>query len=96
MAALAYLFPPLSGLIAYFTASAKRTRFHGLQSVFFGLLWPLALYGCSAISPGVTQIGFLIGALVWLLLLLVTAVGRDPRLPGTGRLLTRLSAEPPR
>ena len=90
MAALAYLFPPLSGLIAYFAASTERVRMHGLQSTVFGLLWPASLYGCSAISPGATQVAFFVGLAVWILLFAVTLFGLNPRLPGTGPLLQRL------
>lgn len=96
MAALAYLLPPLTGLIAYFKSSSSRGRFHGLQSVMFGLAWPAVLYLCSAWTPGATQVAFFAGAAVWLLLLVITAFGADPRVPGTGGLLRRLSAEAPR
>lgn len=96
MAALAYLLPPVSGLIAYFKSDSARGRFHGLQSVLFGLLWPASLYLCSAITPGATQAAFVAGVVVWILLLAATAVGRDPRVPGTGALLGRWTAESPR
>ena len=95
MPALAYLFPPLSGLIAYFKATTQRGRFHGLQSALFGLLWPLALYAGNALTPGATQVAFFVGAGVWLLLLVITALGKDPCLPGTGNLLRRWTAAPP-
>ena len=96
MAALAYLFPPISGLVAYFGGRSERVRYHGLQSVVFGLLWPASLYGCSVISPGATQVAFFTGLAVWLLLFALTLFRLNPRLPGTGGLLTRLTAEPPR
>lgn len=96
MAALAYLFPPVSGLIAYFLGRDERVRWHGMQAVIFGFVWPLVIYGCSQISPGATQVAFFGGAAMWLLLFTVTAFGLNPRLPGTGSLLTRLAAEPPR
>ena len=96
MVALAYLVPPISGLIAYFKSRTARGRFHGLQSVLFGLLWPASLYGFSALSPGATQVAFVAGAIVWVLLLGVTAFGADPRVPGTGSLLERWTAEAPR
>ena len=95
MAALAYLFPPLSGLVAYFKARTPRGRFHGLQAALFGLLSPLSLYGAAAIKPGAPQVAFFAGAGLWLLLLVVTAIGKDPCVPGTGRLLRRWSAPPP-
>ena len=96
MAALAYLFPPISGLIAYFMGRDARVRSHGMQAVVFGLAWPLALYGCSQISPGATQVAFFAGASVWFLLFVLTAFGFNPRFPGTGPLLTRLATNPPR
>lgn len=96
MAALAYLFPPISGLIAYFAAAQERVRFHGIQSVAFGLFWPASLYACSAVSPGATQVAFFAGVALWVLLFALTLFGLNPRLPGTGPLLTRLTAEPPR
>jgi uncharacterized membrane protein len=96
MAALAYLLPPVSGLIGYFTSSDARTRRHGLQSVLFGFLWPAALYAGSAVTPGATQIAFFVGAALWVVLLAATALGRDPHLPGTGRVFERWAAESPR
>ena len=96
MAALAYLLPPLSGLVAYFKSSTPRGRFHGLQSALFGLLWPVFLYLCSAWTPGATQVAFFAGLGLWLLLFAVTLFGLDPRLPGTGGLLRRWAAEAPR
>ena len=95
MAALAYLFPPLSGLIAYFKSRSARGRFHGFQSALFGLLWPVSLYACSAIAPGATQVAFFVGALLWLVLFVVTAFGKDPCLPKTRALLSRWTAERP-
>ena len=95
MVALAYLFPPLSGLVAYFKATTERGRFHGLQSALFGLLWPLSLYVASALTPGATQVAFFLGAVLWLLLLVVTALGKDPCVPGTGKLLRRWAAVAP-
>ncbi len=95
MVALAYVFPPLSGLVAYFTSRTSRGRFHGLQAAVFGLLWPLSLYGAAAITPGATQAAFFVGAALWFLLLLATAFGKDPCVPGTGKLLRRWTAAPP-
>ncbi len=95
MAALAYLLPPLSGLLAYLNARSARVRFHGLQSVTLGVIWPAALWSCSWISPTAVQVAFAAGALVWLFLLVVTAAGRDPRLPA-GRWLRRAAEVPPR
>ncbi|MEA2446774.1 MAG: hypothetical protein QOK47_411, partial [Actinomycetota bacterium] len=44
MAALAYLLPPVTGLIAFLFAIDPRLRFHGLQSVALGAVWPVAIY----------------------------------------------------
>lgn len=95
MAALSYLFPPLSGLIAYFKSSTARGRFHGLQASLFGFLWPAALYGTAAITPGATQIAFFVGAATWLLLFVATALGKDPCVPGTGNVLRRWTSQSP-
>ena len=90
MAALAYLLPPLSGLLAYSLGRDQRARFHGLQAVAFGFLWPVAIYAGSLAGPTGTRIIFALGVLIWVGLLVVTALGRDPRLPG-GRRLRSLS-----
>ncbi|MDQ3662341.1 MAG: hypothetical protein M3454_15055 [Actinomycetota bacterium] len=95
MAALSYLLPPVTGLLAYLLGSAERTRRHGLQSVAFGLLWPVALYGAAALSPGAAQAAFAVGGLVWVSLLLTTAVGLDLHVPGTARWLGAAAAESP-
>jgi uncharacterized membrane protein len=92
MAGLAYLFLPVSGLIAYFNGASGRMRFHGLQAVLIGCLWPLSLIICSKVSPGATQVAFVVGALVWLALMVPAFFGADPRLPGIGKLL-RSAAE---
>jgi uncharacterized membrane protein len=93
MAALAYLLPPVTGLFAYLLGSRERTRRHGLQSVAFGLLWPLSLYGAAALSPGAVQATFGLGALLWLGLLVATAAGLDLHLPGTKAWLRAGAAE---
>ena len=90
MAALAYLLPPLSGLLVYSMGRDQRARFHGLQAVVFGFLWPAAVYVGSLTGPTGTRVVFALGALVWIALLGMTALGRDPRLPG-GRRLRSLS-----
>jgi uncharacterized membrane protein len=86
MAALAYLFPPLTGLLAYSLGRAERVRWHGLQSVVFGFIWPVLIYAGSLAGPLGTRIVFALGALTWIGFLITTAVGRDPRLPGGRRL----------
>ena len=90
MAALAYLLPPLSGLLVYSMGRDQRARFHGLQAVVFGFLWPAAIYVGSLAGPTGTRVVFALGALVWIALIGMTALGRDPRLPG-GRRLRSLS-----
>ena len=89
MAALAYLLLPVSGLLAYSLGSTPRLRFHGAQAVFLGLVWPLALYACSFVSPFLTQLAFVAGVAAWLWLSVATATGRDPRLPLVGEYLWR-------
>ncbi|HEX2234759.1 MAG TPA: hypothetical protein VHK89_00645 [Actinomycetota bacterium] len=96
MAGLAYLLPPLTGLLAYFAGTDERARFHGLQSVALGLVWPAAMYAGSWVTPGLAQAGWTVGAVAWLVLLGGAASGRDPRLPWAGSRLRRLAASPPR
>jgi hypothetical protein len=95
VAALAYLVPPLSGLAAYFAASSARVRWHGLQAILLGLVWPAAMYLGAAVSPGVTQSVTGVGVLAWLVFMAATALGRDPRWPFVGAWLRRLAADPP-
>lgn len=95
MSALAYLVPPLSGAVAFFRGTSVRVRFHGLQSIAFGTLWPALLWLCSFVSAAATQVVFGAGAGTWLLLLFVTAGGRDPRLPLLGRALAHAAEIPP-
>src|SRR5688500_19091693 len=86
MAALAYLLLPLTGMVAYFLSRRPRTRFHGAQAVALGFLWPVALYASSFVAPLVTQITAVLGALVWIGLMISTALGKDLRLPYLGDL----------
>ena len=96
MAGLSYLLLPISGLIAYLRGAKVRTRFHGLQAILVGLLWPAALFLCSAVSPGATQAAFAAGALLWLILLVSSAAGADLRLPFVGPVLWRAAEVVPR
>jgi uncharacterized membrane protein len=96
MAALAYLLLPVTGLLAYFNSASVRVRFHGLQAVLLGLIWPLAIYGFSALSAGAGLVAWAGGAVVWLGLMLTTAAGLDPRLPLVGPYLRRAAAQAPR
>jgi uncharacterized membrane protein len=95
VAALAYLLLPVSGLIAYFNARTPRMRWHGLQAVVFGTLWPVALYACSRVSIGAAQAAWAVGGVLWLWLLAGSAIGRDPRLPLIGRALQRAARQSP-
>ena len=95
MAGVAYLFLPVSGLIAYFNGTTARTRFHGLQAILIGCLWPLSLILCSKVSPGATQTAFVLGGAIWLALMIPTFLGLDPRLPGLGRLLQNAAEDDP-
>lgn len=96
MAALAYLLLPVTGLVAYLMGRSARTRWHGLQAVALGLVWPAALYACTYLTPGATQLCALVGALVWVGFLGATAVGLDPRIPLAGGYLRRAAAQDPR
>ena len=104
MAALAYLFPPLTGLLAYALGRDERARWHGLQSVAVGFAWPALIYAAfNAGGPGAagslagavgTRVTFALGGLIWIGFFVLTVIGRDPRLPG-GRRLRSLAASTP-
>ncbi|MDQ3987284.1 MAG: hypothetical protein M3280_12410 [Actinomycetota bacterium] len=96
MAALAYIFPPLSGLIAFLKGGTERVRFHGLQSVLLGAAWPAAVYLGSLFTPGATQVAFFTGLVLVIVAVIATALGADPRIPGVGRRLYRWASEAPR
>lgn len=96
MATLAYVLLPVTGMLSYFFGKDARARLHGLQAVVLGTVWPLALYGASAIGAATTRLVFLGGAAVWLVFLVGTAIGRDPAVPGLRSSLRRLAAAPPR
>ena len=91
MAALAYLLLPVTGLVAYLTGRDLRTRFHGLQAITIGLLWPVAMYAASIGPPVAVQVVFGIGFVTWAGFLIATLAGRDPRLPGLAHRLEVLS-----
>ncbi|HVM34637.1 MAG TPA: hypothetical protein VM784_04775 [Actinomycetota bacterium] len=95
MSALAYLLPPLSGLVALFGGKSARARFHGLQSIAFGAAWPAILWACSFVSTGATQVAFALGILLWVVLMGAAAFGRDLRLPFLGRFLVAAAEVPP-
>jgi uncharacterized membrane protein len=95
MAGLAYLLLPVSGLLAYFRGTAARVRFHGLQAILIGLVWPVVLILCSKLTPGATQIAFGAGTLVWLGFMVLTSAGRNPSLPFVGGPLKRAAEGDP-
>ncbi|MDQ3964310.1 MAG: hypothetical protein M3277_10430 [Actinomycetota bacterium] len=96
MAALAYLLLPVTGAFAFLLSRSPRTRTHGLQAIVLGTLWPLALYGASALAAVLTRVVAAAGVLVWLAFLVLTALGRDPKLPFLGGRLFALSEDGPR
>ena len=89
---MAYVLLPVTGLVAYLSGTDARTRFHGLQAIAIGLVWPLLLYA-AGLGPAVAvQIVFAGGLLVWFGFLIATVARRDPRLPAVGGMLERLAA----
>jgi uncharacterized membrane protein len=96
MAALAYLLLPVTGVIAYFNSSSARVRFHGLQAIALGALWPLAIYAGSALSSSAGMAAWVAGALVWLAVMISAAFGFDVRLPGLGGYLWRAAQTGPK
>lgn len=93
MAALSYVLLPITGLLALALGGRARTRFHGLQAIMFGLVWAAGLYAASAAGEGATKLVFGVGFVGWLILIVATAIGRDPKLPGIGPLLERAAAD---
>jgi uncharacterized membrane protein len=70
-------------------------RFHGLQAVWIGFIFPLALYVASLLTPAVTRVVAVLEVLVWLGLVVGTAIGRDPALPFVGPLSKRAATSRP-
>jgi len=95
MAALAYLLLPVTGMIAYFTSGSPRVRWHGLQAVLIGILWPVAIYGFSALSPGAGLVAWAGGGALWLGLMISAAAGFDLSIPVVGRYLRRAAEQGP-
>lgn len=97
MAALAYLLLPLTGLCAFVLSHRSRVRLHGLQAIVIGTAWVVLLYAAAALSDAATVAVAVLGVLVWLGFLVATALGFDPRLPGSQRLVDALvdGGEPP-
>ena len=94
MAGLAYLLPPLSGLVALLAGRTGRVRLHGIQAVVLGALWPAALYAASALTPGVTQVVFAAAVCCWLVLAVAALVGADLWFPGIRRLFGSATETP--
>lgn len=93
MAAFAYLLLPVSGLLAYFSGRTPRARWHGLQAIVLGALWPALLYLASALKESLVLPVAVAGAVVWLLFLAGAALGRDPSLPWIGSKLRELATD---
>lgn len=93
MAALAYLVLPLTGMLAYFSGGSPRVRWHGLQAIVIGALWPALLYLAAATNESLVLPIALAGAAVWLLFLLGAAIGKDPSIPWLGRKLRELATD---
>ncbi|MDP9225017.1 MAG: hypothetical protein M3P18_14455 [Actinomycetota bacterium] len=87
MPALAYVLLPVSGIIAYVKGTTAEVRWHGLQAVVLGAVWPVLLYASTWIDPVVTQVLFGIGLLTWLVLMAGAAFDRGIRLPVVGAWL---------
>jgi len=96
VAALSYLLLPITGLFAYFGSASPRVRFHGLQAVLVGFLWPAAIYAGSALSQTAALVAWVGGAAVWLALMLTTAAGLDLRLPVVGTYLKQAATQGPK
>ncbi|HEX2294965.1 MAG TPA: hypothetical protein VHN37_06610 [Actinomycetota bacterium] len=93
MAALAYLVLPITGMLAYFSGRTPRARWHGLQAIVLGALWPALLYLASALVESLVLPVAVGGAAVWLLFLAGAALGRDPTLPWVGPKLRQLATD---
>lgn len=96
MAALAYLLLPVTGMIAYFGGGSARARFHGIQAVLYGVAWPALIYAASWIAETATRIVFVVGVLLWAVLIAATAAGKNPSVPGLARHVERWAAASPR
>jgi uncharacterized membrane protein len=93
VAALAYILLPVSGAFAFFLARSRRVRFHGLQAIVYGVTWPALLYAASALSSAATVVVAIAGAVGWAFMILLTALGANPKLPGLERLFALSDGE---
>jgi uncharacterized membrane protein len=94
VAALAYVLLPVSGLIAFLKGSTVRTRWHGLQAIVVGAVWPVLLYAATWTAPVVTQAVGVVGAILWVALIVTTALGKDLQLPVVGSRLRTAARAP--
>ena len=93
MAGLAYLLLPVTGLLAYFSGRTPRLRWHGLQAIVLGALWPALLYLAAAVAESLVFPVALGGGAVWLLFLAGASIGHDPSLPWLGPKLKELATD---
>lgn len=93
MAAFAYLALPLTGMLAYFSGRTPRVRWHGLQAIVLGALWPALLYLAAALQESLVLPVAFAGAATWLVFLAGAAIGKDPSLPWLGRKLRELATD---
>ncbi|HVL64077.1 MAG TPA: hypothetical protein VM573_02780 [Actinomycetota bacterium] len=96
MSAAAYLLPPISGLIVYLRGRDAAARFHGLQSVALGVLWPAGMWLGSFVAPLATLVLFVTGLVAWLAMLIGALFRRDVALPLLGHVLRRAAETSPR
>ncbi len=93
MAAFAYVLLPITGLVAYFSGKTPRVRWHGLQAIVLGAVWPALLYLGGAVDESLVLPFAIGGAATWLLFLAATAIGRDPSLPWLGPRLRAIATD---
>ena len=93
MAAFAYLALPVTGLLAYFSGRTPRARWHGLQAIVIGALWPSFLYLAAAVRESLVLPVAFGGAAVWLRFLAGAAAGKDPSIPWLGPKLRELATD---
>jgi hypothetical protein len=79
-------------LWAFSRGPDARTKAHGFQAIVLGTIWPICLYVGSAITPGATQIIFVMFAFIWIGAILLTASGRGVVVPGLQERIARSEA----
>ncbi len=95
MAWMAYLLLPITGLVAYLKGATARVRFHGLQAIVYGFVWPASSILVAYLSGAGARVVFSLGGVVWLGLMVATSIGRDPKLPVVAGFLDRVAQESP-